>query len=148
LPPLLPINFFHCYHFMFHFIKHKLQLLGHESLGVPVCFVHLQTYTEILFCERDYEWHYNTEQAHLEIMLQTSIQVFSSNSWDTGHPEVFHGFSQSLKTYAGILPCLGHGHFLPYPFQFISHPIIWCYIVSILKALLNDPWKEEHCNCH
>jgi hypothetical protein len=29
-------------------------------------------------------------------------------------------------------------------FQLISHPIIWCCIVSILTTLSNNPLKQEH----
>jgi hypothetical protein len=39
---------------------------------------------------------------------------------------VSSGFPQSLQANAGTAPRLGHDHFRPHPFHFISHPITQC----------------------
>jgi hypothetical protein len=45
-------------------------------------------------------------------MLQ---QVFVSNlGGDPAYLEIFRGLPQSLDANAGLVPRLGHGHFLPY----------------------------------
>lgn len=54
--------------------------------------------------------------------------------WDTGYFSRWGG---------GIVPWLGRNHSLPNPFQFIIHPIIQHYTVSILIALSNNPWGGE-----
>jgi hypothetical protein len=45
---------------------------------------------------------------------------------DTGC-QVFRGFPLLLHASSGILARLDHNHFLPNPFQFISHPTIRCW---------------------
>jgi hypothetical protein len=52
----------------------------------------------------------------------------------------FCGFPQSLQVNAGTFRWSGHDPSLPNPFQFICHPTMWWYIVSILKVLWNNPW--------
>jgi hypothetical protein len=51
--------------------------------------------------------------------------------------EYFHGFPQFLLAEAMIVPRLGHYRFLPHHLQFIINLTIQCYIVWILKPLLN-----------
>jgi hypothetical protein len=43
------------------------------------------------------------------------------SQWDTGYPDGFHDFLQSLQANAGTVPHLGHKCFLLNPFQFIIH---------------------------
>jgi hypothetical protein len=56
--------------------------------------------------------------------------------------EIFRDFSKFLQAKGGILHCFGYEHFLPNPFQFIiRHPLVWRYLISLLKALLNNRHK-------
>jgi hypothetical protein len=40
---------------------------------------------------------------------------------DTGYPEDFGGFSQSVRASTEIIPLVGHCRFLSHPFQFNIH---------------------------
>jgi hypothetical protein len=57
--------------------------------------------------------------------------------------QLFCGFPQFLQASAKIVPHLGHERSVPYPVQFISHPVIWHYIIFILKESLNNPQREN-----
>jgi hypothetical protein len=65
----------------------------------------------------------------------------------TGTPtiltDVFRGFPQSLQANSGWVLLLGYDRFLPNPLQFIYHPTIRRYVISILKASLNNPRKKR-----
>jgi hypothetical protein len=83
-----------------------------------------------------------TEQTCLEVTLDFIREMLSSNiSGNIGHPD--HECPQSLQAHAGIVPRLGHDFCLPYPFQFIIlRPVSRRYIVSALKASLNNPKRN------
>jgi hypothetical protein len=54
--------------------------------------------------------------------------------------DVFHGFSQSLRANSGIVPGLGHDHFLPDSLQFISydssyHLMLYSILVDTVTAI-------------
>jgi hypothetical protein len=89
------------------------------------------------------------KQAGLEVTLQACIQeVLSFNLARTLAVLTFLWFSSASPCNASMVPELGHGCFLPNPFQFISYPTIWC-IVYILTATLSNT-KKTRCvqNCN
>jgi hypothetical protein len=54
-------------------------------------------------------------------------------------------FYSSPHTKCWVVLWIGYSHFLPSPFQFLSHPTIWCYIALILTALVNTNLRKL---CH
>jgi hypothetical protein len=68
------------------------------------------------------ELYLHTEGAGIAITLMTHVrEVFSSNLGRASHILRFFCFPQPLQANAGIVPCLGHEHFLPNPFKIIIH---------------------------
>jgi hypothetical protein len=61
-------------------------------------------------------------------------------SWDTGCSDLVYLGVQAI---AGMVPSLGHYHFILNPLKFISDPTIQRCEVSVLKALLNNPQKRK-----
>lgn len=90
----------------------------------------LQTFTSRSTDDNMWYW--------VEWNSSTALYLHSECAWSKSQPghsymtKTFPAFHQSLQENVGIVPQIGHDHFFPDPFQFISHPTTWCYIVSIL----------------
>jgi hypothetical protein len=83
--------------------------------GVHTCVFHEYVYMYPISCH-----YYNTLYSHLRGAWFKSW-LGHQLSWD------FRGFPQSLQEDARIVPWLGHSYHVSKPFQFISHPTVWCY---------------------
>jgi hypothetical protein len=102
---------------------------------VLTCCIHLHLKEAVLsWRKRIYvspkPWHLSTELddvillklAHAEKLLTCTRDVLSSNlSPDTGYPEVFRRFPQSLEKTVRIVARIGHSRFLPDPLQSFIH---------------------------
>jgi hypothetical protein len=72
---------------------------------------------------------------HLLAIISLCSSTPDMPSWDLLTWHVCRGFTQSLKAYS-VITLLGNDRFLPYPFQFIIHPIIRRYTVWTADSIV------------
>jgi hypothetical protein len=82
-----------------------------------------------------FTWHCSSSGGNNERYLNSVITVCSLDlcylgdrfefRWQTVVTEVLSGSPQSLNENTGVVPSLGHDHFLKNPFQLINHGSSW-----------------------